>query len=164
MRRSTNCHIAVGTPGRLAHMINEERMDLSNVKIIALDEADKLMDTSFYDDVKVIFKYIPVTKQMIATSATYSENVCQFLQVFMKNACKIQLNLDDPTLCAVDQYMIDAKKMMGVSSKRWGTEPTRGREMAEIDEAFDIKFNCLKEIFRGMTYKQAIIFSNYQLR
>jgi superfamily II DNA/RNA helicase len=116
------------------------------------------MDHSFFDDMKQIFKALPKDKQMIATSATYSEVVLQFLEKFMRNACKIQLDLDNPALCAVDHYMIDAKKIIG---KRFGANQHGGME---IDGGFDIKFICLKEVMRRVSYKQAIIFSNYQLR
>lgn len=67
IRRLTNCHVAVGTPGRLSHMVKECKMDFSKVKVVALDEADKLMDNSFFDDIKAIFQALPAKKQMIAT-------------------------------------------------------------------------------------------------
>jgi hypothetical protein len=59
IRRTTNCHIAVGTPGRLTHMINEYNMNLSKIKVVALDEVRILFFNTFcisFANIQFLFK------------------------------------------------------------------------------------------------------------
>jgi len=51
-RRAKHCHIAVGTPGRLKHLIDDQLLDMSHVKLIVIDEADKLLEPSFEPDIR----------------------------------------------------------------------------------------------------------------
>ncbi len=51
MRKLRRCHLAVGTPGRVRQLIEEKHLKTEAVRMFALDEADKLMDRSFYNDV-----------------------------------------------------------------------------------------------------------------
>ena len=53
VRKLRRCHFALGTPGRLRQLIEEGHMDTSGIRLFALDEADKLMDPSFVNDVTV---------------------------------------------------------------------------------------------------------------
>lgn len=47
-----NCHIAVGAPGRVRHMIDKGFLKAESIRLLVLDEADKLMETSFQKDIK----------------------------------------------------------------------------------------------------------------
>lgn len=51
-KQSDNCHVVVGTPGRLKHLTELGILQLNNVRLFVLDEADKLMDGNFQKDVK----------------------------------------------------------------------------------------------------------------
>jgi ATP-dependent RNA helicase DDX20 len=51
-RRAKNCHIAVGTPGRLKHLINDKLLDVSFIRLVVIDEADKLLEPSFEPDIR----------------------------------------------------------------------------------------------------------------
>jgi ATP-dependent RNA helicase DDX20 len=51
-RRAKSCHIAVGTPGRLKHLLNDQLLDVSHIKLVIIDEADKLLEPSFEPDIR----------------------------------------------------------------------------------------------------------------
>lgn len=53
-KKLNNCHIAVGAPGRIRHLIDKEFLKVENVRLFILDEADKLMETSFQKDIKFV--------------------------------------------------------------------------------------------------------------
>lgn len=83
----------------------------------------------------------------------------------MRNPCKIQLDLDNPSLFAVDQYLLDAKR---IAQEIPDALPNAGNGApvpgSDTEISFKAKFACLKEIMRRVVHRQAIIFSNYQLR
>jgi ATP-dependent RNA helicase DDX20 len=90
--RLTKCHIAVATPGRLAHLIKDYEMDLSNLRVFVLDEADKLLDHSFFSDIQFICSTASKNKQIIVASATYPDGLDDFVVTFMRNPLKVQLD------------------------------------------------------------------------
>ncbi len=68
-------HIIVGTAGRILKHIKEENIDLSNVKNLVLDEADKMLDMGFYDDIMEIINILPKQRHSMLFSATYEHNI-----------------------------------------------------------------------------------------
>lgn len=53
-RRLNECHIAVGAPGRIKHLIDKKLLKVSTIRLLVLDEADKLMETNFQKDIKLV--------------------------------------------------------------------------------------------------------------
>ena len=53
-KKLNDCHIAVGAPGRIRHLIDKGFLKVENVRLFILDEADKLMETSFQKDIKFV--------------------------------------------------------------------------------------------------------------
>lgn len=88
------CHIAVGTPGRVLHLIEENIMGVSNVKIFILDEADKLMAANFCKEVMAIADTLPARKQVLALSATYPRKVLRRVKSLMFSPKMIQVGTD----------------------------------------------------------------------
>lgn len=54
-KRLSDCHIAVGAPGRIKHLIEKELLKVSSVRLFVFDEADKLMEISFQKDIKSVY-------------------------------------------------------------------------------------------------------------
>jgi len=77
--------IVVGTPGRLLDHINRKTLDLSNVKYLVLDEADRMLDMGFLDDVLEIIKQTPETKRTFLFSATMPKEIVSIARKFMKD-------------------------------------------------------------------------------
>jgi len=68
-------HILVATPGRMLQHIHETKVDLSSVNLLVLDEADKMLDMGFYDDILKVIENIPKQRQTLLFSATYEPNI-----------------------------------------------------------------------------------------
>ena len=83
-------HIIVGTPGRVMdHMLNH-RVKLHNLKQFVLDEADRMLDMGFYDELEVIFKHLPKVRQTLMFSATYPDTIAQISDVVQKTPKRIE--------------------------------------------------------------------------
>ncbi len=68
-------HIVVGTPGRVLKHLSEDNIDFEYLKTLVLDEADKMLDMGFYDDIISIIEQLPTTRQTLLFSATYEQNI-----------------------------------------------------------------------------------------
>ena len=83
-------HIIVGTPGRVMdHMLNH-RVKLHNLKQFVLDEADRMLDMGFYDELELIFKHLPKVRQTLMFSATYPDTIAQISDVVQKTPKRIE--------------------------------------------------------------------------
>src|SRR5690606_13788582 len=68
-------HIIVGTPGRLMDHIERDSVDFSGLHTLVLDEADRMLDMGFYDDVAKVVSACPGTRQTLLFSATYADDI-----------------------------------------------------------------------------------------
>ncbi|MBI2656854.1 DEAD/DEAH box helicase [Candidatus Woesearchaeota archaeon] len=83
--------IVVGTPGRILDHLQRGTINLSKVSILVLDEADKMFEMGFIDDVKRIISQVPRERQTLLFSATISHQVHDIVQNYMKNPAKIKV-------------------------------------------------------------------------
>jgi len=77
--------IVIGTPGRMLDHLRRRTIDLSNIKILVLDETDKMFEMGFVDDVEEIIRQIPQQRQLLMFSATISEDVHRLARKHLKN-------------------------------------------------------------------------------
>ena len=77
--------IVVGTPGRLVDHLNRRNMDLTKVKIVILDEADKMASMGFVEDVEDLLRATPKSRQTLLFGATISEEIAKLRDRYMKN-------------------------------------------------------------------------------
>ncbi|CDZ78464.1 ATP-independent RNA helicase DbpA [Legionella massiliensis] len=78
-------HIIVGTPGRVLKHLNNVSLDLSHLKTLVLDEADRMLDMGFFEDITSIISACPKQRQTLLFSATYPEEIRQLSKQFMIN-------------------------------------------------------------------------------
>ena len=83
--------IVVATPGRMLDHINRGTVQLNNVKILVLDEADKMFEMGFIEDVKRIISYTPKDRQTLLFSATISQQVQDIVRHYMKNPERVKV-------------------------------------------------------------------------
>ena len=83
--------IVVGTPGRTLDHLERGTINLRKVKILVLDEADKMFEMGFIDDVKKIISQVPKERQTLLFSATISTQVHDIVNNYMKNPAKIKV-------------------------------------------------------------------------
>jgi superfamily II DNA/RNA helicase len=100
--------IVVGTPGRLLDLANRKNLDLSQVRALVLDEADKMLDLGFLPDVERILRLIPADRQTMLFSATMPGEVVTMARRHMRRATNIRAEQPDegapPPLTAQHVY------------------------------------------------------------
>ena len=69
----------MGTPGRIRQMVDEGHLKTGSVRMFCLDEADKMMERAFKNDVTFVFNKLPPAKQVMALSATYTSELASIL-------------------------------------------------------------------------------------
>jgi len=83
--------IVVATPGRLLDHISQKTIDLSKVDFLILDEADRMLDMGFVNDIKKVIAVLPKERQTLLFSATYSDAIKKLSQTFLKSPALIEV-------------------------------------------------------------------------
>ncbi|MCJ7614711.1 DEAD/DEAH box helicase [Candidatus Bathyarchaeota archaeon] len=99
-------HIVVGTPGRVIDHLRRGTLNLSSTKVVVLDEADRMLDMGFIDDINYILTKVPEDRQMSLFSATIDKSVMNMCHRYMKNPEKILVSKDEIALEQLNQYYI----------------------------------------------------------
>jgi ATP-dependent RNA helicase DeaD len=97
-------HIVVGTPGRVIDLIERRRLALDSAKFVVIDEADVMLDMGFIEDVEYILRFLPEYRQISLFSATMPERIVRLADRYMKNAERILIDSDEPSVETLDQY------------------------------------------------------------
>jgi len=99
-------HIVVGTPGRTIDLIKRGNLRLASVKVVVLDEADRMLDMGFIDDVEYILSKVPFNRQTSLFSATIDQMVMRLCNRYMKDPEEILVSKDEIALTQIDQYYV----------------------------------------------------------
>ncbi len=97
--------ILVATPGRLNDLINQKHINLKDLKIFILDEADRMLDMGFINDVKKIIAKTPVDKQTLLFSATMPPDIARLSTTLLKNPAKVMVTPVSSTVDIIEQYL-----------------------------------------------------------
>jgi len=84
-------HIVVGTPGRLMDHLERGSLNLDALNTLVLDEADRMLDMGFFDDIATIAKQCPKQRQTLLFSATYPEGIAKLAAAFMREPKEVKL-------------------------------------------------------------------------
>ncbi|QTN25781.1 ATP-dependent RNA helicase DbpA [Rhizobacter sp. AJA081-3] len=84
-------HIVVGTPGRLMDHLERGSLDLEALNTLVLDEADRMLDMGFFDDIATVVKQCPKQRQTLLFSATYPEGIAKLAAAFMREPKEVKL-------------------------------------------------------------------------
>ncbi|SAK43415.1 ATP-dependent RNA helicase DbpA [Caballeronia arationis] len=84
-------HIAVGTPGRILDHLERGTLTLDALRTLVLDEADRMLDMGFFDDIASVARQCPKERQTLLFSATYPEGIAKLSQQFLKKPKEIKL-------------------------------------------------------------------------
>ena len=98
--------IIIATPGRLLSLINIYSPDFSGVKYFILDEADRMLDMGFYDDIMTIVRKLPKNCQKIMFSATMPNDIRKLARTIMHNPVEVKIAVSRPPE-AIKQLAID---------------------------------------------------------
>jgi ATP-dependent RNA helicase RhlE len=97
--------ILVATPGRLLDHINQKNADLSHVEILVLDEADRMLDMGFIHDIRKVLNQLPAERQSMLFSATYSDEVKELADGFMRSPELVEVGHRNTAVETVTQVM-----------------------------------------------------------
>lgn len=84
-------HIVVGTPGRIMDHLDRGSLKLDALNTLVLDEADRMLDMGFYDDMVFVVKQCPVERQTLMFSATYPDGITRLARQFLHNPHEVKL-------------------------------------------------------------------------
>ncbi len=124
--------IVVGTPGRVIDHLKRGTLNLSSVRVLVLDEADRMLDMGFIEDIDYIIRRVPTNRQTSLFSATIDQTVMNLCTRYMKNPQKILVSKDEIALTQINQYYMVVNPQS--------------------------KFNILLDILKDETVERAIIF------
>lgn len=101
--------IIVATPGRLMDHMEQKRVDLSGVEMLVLDEADRMLDMGFIEDVQYIAKFTPAKRQTLLFSATLDNKLMNVVRHLLKQPVRIDLSEEKITAPQIKQELYKAK-------------------------------------------------------
>lgn len=101
-------HFIIGTPGRLRDLIDHKKIFLNDFQTIVLDEADRMLDMGFVNEMRYIMAGMPKQRQTLFFSATLSPEIEKLIQEFLKEPVKISVKTGD-TAKNVDQDVVKVK-------------------------------------------------------
>tara|TARA_B100001063_G_scaffold234738_1_gene252536 strand:+ start:8999 stop:10297 length:1299 start_codon:yes stop_codon:yes gene_type:complete len=101
-------HIIVGTPGRILKHINEENINLNEVDTLVLDEADKMLDMGFTEDITKIINVLPKNRQSLLFSATYQENIDTLASFVTTNPINVKNENEEKTVIEQKLYEVES--------------------------------------------------------
>ncbi|MBR8059554.1 ATP-dependent RNA helicase DbpA [Burkholderia dolosa] len=84
-------HIVVGTPGRIMDHLERGNLRLDALNTLVLDEADRMLDMGFFDDIATVARQCPPTRQTLLFSATYPDGIAKLSQQFLRNPKEVKL-------------------------------------------------------------------------
>jgi len=90
---SHGAHIIVGTPGRVLKFLKSKKIQLNYINTFVLDEADKMLDMGFADDIKKICSYLPSKKQSLLFSATFPKEIQDLSALILRDAKTVKVDL-----------------------------------------------------------------------
>ena len=87
---SHQAHVVVGTPGRVLKHLNKESLELTNLQTLVFDEADRMLDMGFIEEIEAVLAFVPGERQTLLFSATYDETILDISAKIQKNAITIK--------------------------------------------------------------------------
>ena len=133
-RLDGGAQIAVATPGRVLDHMERGTIDFSHIKFVVLDEADRMLDMGFIDDVEKILRATPRDRQTMMFSATMPDQVINISNRYMRNPETLMLQQDEITVKKIRQ------RVLGVDRK--------------------LKMDLLLKILKDKDVRKVMIFSN----
>ncbi|KAF0141413.1 MAG: ATP-dependent RNA helicase RhlE [Stygiobacter sp.] len=95
--------ILIATPGRLLDLMNQNFIDLRHIKLFVLDEADRMLDMGFINDIKKIIAKLPSKRQSLFFSATMPAEIVKLANTILVDPVKVEITPEQPTVEAIKQ-------------------------------------------------------------
>ncbi len=103
--------VVVATPGRLLDLIREDQINFEELRVLVLDEADRLLALGFAEELAQVMKALPSERQTLLFSATYPKKVEKLAEQIMQNPVQINATGDVPTVANITQRAIEVNQL-----------------------------------------------------
>lgn len=103
-------HVLTATPGRLLDLISQGLLSLDTIKLFVLDEADRMLDMGFINDIKKLLKILPKQRQSLFFSATMPKNIIALSETILKNPKKVEVSPVSSTAETIQQFVYKTNK------------------------------------------------------
>ena len=110
MKLRRGVDILVATPGRLLDLYSQNALKFDQLEILVLDEADRMLDMGFINDIKKVISFLPKKRQNLMFSATFSNEIRQLAKGLVNNPVEISVSAPNTTVKSVDQWIIPVDK------------------------------------------------------
>ena len=100
------CHVLVATPGRLLDLVGQGAVQLGDVEVLILDEADQMLDMGFIHDLRKIIAYVPKERQTLLFSATMPKDISDLAHKYLKDPVQVSVAPESTTAERVTQGVI----------------------------------------------------------
>lgn len=118
--------VLVATPGRLIDLYNQQAINFDQLEILVLDEADRMLDLGFIDDIRHIQKLLPTQRQTLMFSATFSKAIKSLAQGMLNNPLLIEVTAANSTVDSIKQkiHPVDKERKTEllihlINQKKW---------------------------------------------
>jgi ATP-dependent RNA helicase DeaD len=113
---SAGAQIIIGTPGRVMDHLERKSLKLDQIKMVILDEADRMLDMGFVDDIKTILRQVPAERQTVFFSATIPRPIQELIKTFTRNPVNVRVDAEALTVPAIEQiyYEVDRRSKLEV--------------------------------------------------
>lgn len=110
-------HVVVGTPGRIMDHLERGSLSLQGLKMLVLDEADRMLDMGFFDDIAKVARQCPKDRQTLLFSATYPEGIAKLASQFMREpqTVKVQAQHDAQKIKQICYEVSNGERLHAVS-------------------------------------------------
>lgn len=152
---TSGADVVIATPGRMISHLQNSKVSLSNVEYLILDEADRMLDMGFYDDIMKISEYLPKERQTLLFSATMPPKIRKLANTILNKPLEVNIAISKPNeaikqlacVCYNTQKSAIIKQILN-SKKSGKTIIFAGSKLAVKELAFTLK--RLKFNVRGM--------------
>jgi ATP-dependent RNA helicase RhlE len=102
--------VLVATPGRLLDLVGQGHVDLSKIKFFVLDEADRMLDMGFINDIKKVLRLLPNRRQNLLFSATMPKSIATLAGSFLNDAVMVDVSPKEMTVDRIQQKIMFVRK------------------------------------------------------
>ncbi len=152
--------VVIATPGRMISHIQNSGIDLSHVECVILDEADRMLDMGFSDDIMKIVSYMPKERQTIMFSATLPPKIRELAKTILRNPAEVNIAISKPNE-AIDQsaYICYESQKLGIIRDLFA-EPTDSKTI--IFSSSKLKVKELAHTLKRMKLNVAAMHSDLE--
>ncbi|QNP40546.1 ATP-dependent RNA helicase DbpA [Lysobacter solisilvae (ex Woo and Kim 2020)] len=101
-------HVVVGTPGRVQELLRKNSLDLRGIRVLVLDEADRMLDMGFEEPIREIVGKTPAKRQTLLFSATYPEEIRAITGRFLRDP--VEVTVDGPQQATIEQLFFEVEQ------------------------------------------------------